>query len=123
MVVLLLRRAARRGHWSLWDAASATFSTSERVRRISPEHAELQLEEDDRIDRGPAALGVELARQVADEAEVELCLQVPVEVVLGNQVLQGNDDREVEAAGLGRAEHQCAPSRDARYREGHATRP
>jgi len=47
MVVLLLRRAARRGHWSLWDAASATFSTSERVRRISPEHAELQLEEDE----------------------------------------------------------------------------
>src|SRR5438067_4352073 len=27
MVVLLLRRAARRGHWCTWDGASATFST------------------------------------------------------------------------------------------------
>jgi len=27
MVVLLLRRAARRGRWCPWDGASATFST------------------------------------------------------------------------------------------------
>ena len=45
------------------------------------EHHQLQLEEDDRVDAGPAALGIELPRPVADEAQVELRLQVAVEVV------------------------------------------
>ena len=33
------------------------------------EHDELQLEEDHRVDAGPAPLGIELSRPLADEAE------------------------------------------------------
>ena len=65
------------------------------------EHDELQLEEDDRVDARPAPLGVELPRPVADEAEVELGLQVAVEVAPRDQVLQRDGNRLVEAAGLG----------------------
>ena len=75
------------------------------------EHDQLQLEEDDRVDAGPAPLGVQLPRPVADEAQVELRLQVAVEVVGGNEVLQRDGDRLVEAAGLGRAEHRRTPRR------------
>ena len=65
------------------------------------EHDQLQLEEDDRVDAGPAPLGVQLPRPLADEAEVELRLQVAVEVVPRDEVLQRDGDRLVEAAGLG----------------------
>ena len=70
------------------------------------EHHQLQLEEDDRVDGGPAPLGVELPRPVADEAQVELGFQVAVEVVDRDEVLQRDGDRLVEAAGFGRAEHR-----------------
>ena len=75
------------------------------------EHDQLQLEEDDRVDAGPAPLGVQLPRPVADEAQVELGFQVAVEVVPGNEVLQRDGDRLVEAAGLGGTEHDAAPGR------------
>ena len=42
---------------------------------------------------------------LADEAQVEPGLQVAVEVVLGNEVLQRDGNRLVEAAGFRRAEH------------------
>ena len=51
---------------------------------------------------GPAPLGIQLPRPVADEAQVELRLQVAVEVVGGDEVLQRDGDRLVEAAGLWR---------------------
>ena len=69
------------------------------------EHDQLQLEEDDRVDARPAALGIELLDPLPDEAEVELRLQMAVEVVRGNEVLQRDGNGLVEAAGLGRAEH------------------
>ena len=69
------------------------------------EHHQLQLEEDHRIDRGPAALGVQLPRPVADEAEVERVLQVTVEVVPGNQGLERDRDRLRESTRLGGTEH------------------
>ena len=45
------------------------------------EHDQLQLEEDDRVDGGPASLGIELSHPLPDEAQVELGFQVAVEVV------------------------------------------
>jgi hypothetical protein len=70
------------------------------------EHHELQLEEHDRIDAGSAPLGIEPPRPLPHEAEIELRLQVPVEVVLRDQAFEGDGDRLVEAAGFGRAEHR-----------------
>src|SRR4051812_3988865 len=70
------------------------------------EHDQLELEEDHRIDRGPATLGIELSRPRTDEAEIELRLQVAVEMVAGNEVLQRDGDRLVEAAGFGWTEHR-----------------
>ena len=52
------------------------------------EHDELQLDEDDWIDTRPAALSVQLPRPLTDEAQIECRLQMPVEVVGGDQFLQ-----------------------------------
>jgi hypothetical protein len=52
------------------------------------EHDQLELEEDHRVDTGPAALGVQLPRPLSDKAQVKRRLQVPVEVVSGDEVLQ-----------------------------------
>jgi hypothetical protein len=46
------------------------------------------VEEDDRVDARPPALGIEVPRPVAHEAEVELSLEVAIEVVLGKKILQ-----------------------------------
>src|SRR5215204_3342579 len=77
------------------------------------EHDELQLEEDHRVDTRPAPLGVEVARPVTDEAQVELGLQVSVEVAGGNEILQRDRDRFAEAAGFGRAKHGESPGCEA----------
>ena len=69
------------------------------------EHDQLQLEEDDRVDGGASPVGVALLCPLADEAEVELGLEVPGEMSSGHQVVQRHGDRFVQAAGLGRAEH------------------
>ena len=61
--------------------------------------------------RGPAPLGVQLPRPLADEAQVELRLEVAVEVVRRDEVLERDGDRLIEAAGLGRAEHEGSPGR------------
>jgi hypothetical protein len=55
---------------------------------VLEEHHELQLEEDDRVHRGPAAIRVERGDELPDEREVEPRLQAAVEVVFGYQVLQ-----------------------------------
>jgi hypothetical protein len=52
------------------------------------DHDQLQLEKHDRVDAGPAARGRQLVHPVADEAQVELRLQMPVEVVGGDELLQ-----------------------------------
>jgi hypothetical protein len=76
------------------------------------EHHELELEEDHGVDGGATALGVQLSRPVAHEAQVELGFQVAVEVIPGNEVLQRDGDGLVEAAGFGRAEHENTSRRE-----------
>jgi hypothetical protein len=49
------------------------------------DHDQLQLEKHDQVDAGPAARGRQLVHPVADEAQVELGLQVAVEVVGGTR--------------------------------------
>jgi hypothetical protein len=59
---------------------------------ILEEHHKLELEEDDRIHRRPAAVSVERRHQLPHEREVEPCLQAAVEVVLGYELFE----RDVE---------------------------
>ena len=73
------------------------------------EHHQLQLEEDDRVDGGSATLGVELSCPLADEAQVELALPGGGRSCQGDEVLQRDSDRLVEAAGLGWTEHGVLP--------------
>jgi hypothetical protein len=54
------------------------------------EQNQVQLEEDDRIDRRPADPGVGPADQIADEGEIEGALQVPIEMVRRNHVVEGH---------------------------------
>jgi hypothetical protein len=51
------------------------------------EHDQLPREEDDRIDARLSSIGIELSCPVADEIEVERRLQMPIEVVCGDEVL------------------------------------
>src|SRR5829696_1491550 len=74
------------------------------------EYDQLELEEDDRINRGTAPLGVELGDPLAHEAQVERGFQVAIEVILRNEVLEGDGNRFVEAAGLGGTEHKAFPN-------------
>jgi hypothetical protein len=63
------------------------------------------LEEHHRIDAGPAPLAVELARLLADEAQIEPDFEIAVEVVGRDEVLQRDRDGLVEGVGFGRAKH------------------
>lgn len=56
------------------------------------EHDQLQREEDERINGGPTALGVEPPRPIVNEAKIQLHLEMALEVVLGNEVLQRDGD-------------------------------
>ena len=73
------------------------------------EHHQLQLEEDDRVDGGTSTIGVQLRDPLPDEAQVERGFQVAVEVVAGNEGLQRDGDRLIQAAGFCGAEHGRAP--------------
>jgi hypothetical protein len=55
---------------------------------VLEEHDELELEEDDRVHRRPAAVRVERPHQLPDERKVEPGLQATVEVVLRDEVLK-----------------------------------
>ena len=55
---------------------------------VLEEHDELELEEDDRVNRRPAASRVEWGDQLPHEREVEPSLKAAVEVLLWNQILQ-----------------------------------
>jgi len=76
-------------------------------------HVELQLAAHDRVDAGPAALGVAVPDPVADTAQVERGCQVAREVVRPDHGVQRDGDRLVEAAELGWAEHGWASERAA----------
>jgi hypothetical protein len=69
------------------------------------EHHELQLEEDGRVEGGSAAFRIESGDPLADKAEVELQFQMAREVVLGDEILQGDGDGLVQAARFGGTEH------------------
>jgi hypothetical protein len=86
------------------------------------EHHQLQLEEDDRVDRGAAAVGIEFLHPPAHKAQVEPCLHVPVEVIGRDEVLQRDGDRCVEAAGLGGTEHGALRGRDRRGTNSYSAR-
>jgi hypothetical protein len=68
-------------------------------------HHQLQLEEDDWIDAGPAPLGMKVPRSVADEAQIEFRLQMPGDMVDRNEGLERDSDGLVEGAGFDGAEH------------------
>src|SRR3990172_3338002 len=69
---------------------------------------ELELEEDYRVDGGSARLPVGVPHQLADEGEVELLLQAAVEVVGGNECVEGGWGEELEL--LGAVAHHLAAS-------------
>ena len=49
----------------------------------------MELEEDHRIDAGATTSGVEILDQISHEREVEGILQAAVEVVLGDELFEG----------------------------------
>jgi hypothetical protein len=51
-------------------------------------------------------VGVCLGDQVTDEAQIELCLQVPIEVIRGNQRFERDEDRSIQRSLLRGAKHQ-----------------
>jgi hypothetical protein len=69
------------------------------------EHDEVEPEEDDRVDRGSTALGVAFGNPGADEAEVERCIEVTVEVIRWDEPFERDDGRPIEIAGFGRTKH------------------
>jgi hypothetical protein len=73
------------------------------------EQDELQFEEHHRINGRPTYGRVVIADQLADEREVELRLQVPVEVVRRDERLQRDHYRTIQTALLPRTEHQPNP--------------
>jgi hypothetical protein len=73
------------------------------------EHQQLELEKDDWIDtRSPTVAGVAGPDKVAHEREIERSIHVPVEVVGGHQLVQGNSGHWREEPGL-RAHHGRPP--------------
>src|SRR5262245_13733270 len=64
------------------------------------EHDELELEEDHWIDGRPPGGLVVAADELAHEAEVQLGLKVPIEVITRNQGLERDQDRTIESAAL-----------------------
>ncbi len=62
-------------------------------------------EEPDRIDGRSAAIRIALGHPRADEAEVEDCVEVAIEVARWDEPLEGDDNRSVEIAGFGWAKH------------------
>jgi hypothetical protein len=55
-------------------------------RKILEEHDELELEEDDRVNGRPSAVGVQRGDELPHEREVEPCLQAAVEAVFGHEL-------------------------------------
>jgi hypothetical protein len=73
------------------------------------EHHQLPREEDTRVAGRPTALGAAILDLREDDAQIERRPQMAVNVVGWNEVLQGDSDRFVKAAGLGGAEHGPRP--------------
>jgi hypothetical protein len=62
------------------------------------EHAELELKEDDWIDGRPAPRGIEGGDESPDKGEIEGLLEMAVEMVMRDQLLQGDINKGSEGA-------------------------
>ena len=51
-------------------------------------HDELQLEEDDRINRGATSTSIRLLHELPHKGEVECALQVPIEMIVRDQAFK-----------------------------------
>ena len=58
-------------------------------------------------------IGVQLPRPLSDEVQIELCVEIAVEIVLGNELLQRDEHRLVETANLHGAEHRDTSTRQS----------
>ncbi len=70
----------------------------------SGEHRESGAEEDLGVDGGASAAGVAISGESAREGEGEGAVEVASGMILGDIRLDGDEDRTVAVAGLGRAE-------------------
>src|SRR5438309_1573926 len=70
------------------------------------EQGELQLEEDDGVNRGTAMVGVAGLDPVAYTGQVEGRVEMAVEVIAGDELLEGRGDRAIECPQFGRTEHR-----------------
>ena len=69
------------------------------------QHHNLEFEEDDRIDAGPAGVGIALFDPVPHKGQIQHLLEAAIEVILGNQCFQGGVNGTIEIAGLRWTEH------------------
>src|SRR6266704_1333741 len=60
---------------------------------VFKKHDQLELAKDQRINGWSPSRRVILAHEIVDEREIQRLLQVPVKMILGNQLLQGNGDQ------------------------------
>jgi hypothetical protein len=72
----------------------------------SEEHHELELEEDERVDGGTVTRCVQLSDPLPDEGKVEGSLEMPVEVIGGNEAIERDQDTAIQFSFLGRTEHR-----------------
>ena len=70
---------------------------------------ELELEEHDRIDRRPAAVRIAVRDPPPDKGEVQCRVEVPVEVMGGDEFLERDGDGRVQRAQLGRPQQLSPP--------------
>src|SRR5712691_693564 len=63
---------------------------------VFKKHHQLELEKDHRINGWSPSHSVMLANEIVDEREIQRLLQLPVKMILGNQLLQGNGDQRGE---------------------------
>jgi hypothetical protein len=74
---------------------------------------EVEPDEHHWIDRRSAAIGTAHGHPRADEAEVQDCVEVTIEVVWRDEPFEGDDHRPVEIADFGQSKHGCPSARMA----------
>src|SRR6266540_4143594 len=73
------------------------------------EEDELELEEHDRVNRWPAAPSIAVLDPLANEAQVQLGIEVAVEMAGWDELLQRNGDGLIQRAEFGWPQHGLAP--------------
>src|SRR5437773_1488474 len=74
------------------------------------EEEELQLEKDNRINAVSSALSVLVGDPVADKAQIELCLEPAIEVVLRDELVKRGQHRPVKPAHFRWTQHDACAS-------------